>query len=128
MVSADRPDMRLSDAERQDAMDVLSEHVRTGRLDIDEFGTRSAKVSTAKTISELAPLFADLPSPRPSALIARPKTEPQQSTTRVPSRWLSASVLPVVAALAIALFVLSRSWFALLLIPIVFMLLSTRRH
>jgi hypothetical protein len=120
--------MRLSDAERQDAMDVLSEHVRTGRLDIDEFGTRSAKVSTAKTISELAPLFADLPSPRPSALIARPETEPQQRTTQVPSRWLSASVLPVVAALAIALFVLSRSWFALLLIPIVFMQLSTRRH
>jgi len=63
-------DLRLSDDERQDALDVLSEHVRTGRLDIDEYGVRSAKVTSAKLVSELAPLFDDLPSPRPSALLA----------------------------------------------------------
>jgi len=61
--------MRLSDDERQDALDVLEEHVRSGRLDIDEYGTRSAKVTAAKRVSELVPLFDDLPSPRPSALL-----------------------------------------------------------
>ena len=126
---SDRADMRISDAEREDAMEVLGEHVRTGRLDIEEFGTRSAKVNAAKTVSELAPLFADLPSPRPRALVARPAAEPQGSTApQAPGRWLNASVLPVVAVVAISLFLLTRSWFALLLIPIVFMLLSNRRR
>jgi hypothetical protein len=120
--------MRISDAEREDAMEVLGEHVRTGRLDIEEFGTRSAKVNAAKTVSELAPLFADLPSPRPRALVARPAAEPQGSTAQAPGRWLNASVLPVVAVVAVSLFLLTRSWFALLLIPIVFMLLSNRRR
>lgn len=69
-------DLRLSDAERQDALDVLSEHVRTGRLDIDEYGNRSAKVTSAKLVSELVPLFDDLPSPRPSALLATARPEP----------------------------------------------------
>ncbi|SFQ36902.1 DUF1707 SHOCT-like domain-containing protein [Amycolatopsis rubida] len=69
-------DLRLSDAERQDALDVLSEHVRTGRLDIDEYGSRSAKVTSAKLVSELVPLFDDLPSPRPSALLATARPEP----------------------------------------------------
>lgn len=69
-------DLRLSDAERQDALDVLSEHVRTGRLDIDEYGSRSAKVTSAKLVSELVPLFDDLPSPRPSALLTTARPEP----------------------------------------------------
>jgi hypothetical protein len=121
--------MRISDAEREDAMEVLGEHLQTGRLDIEEFGTRSAKVNAAKTVSELAPLFADLPSPRPRALVARPAAEPQGSTApQAPGRWLNASVLPVVAVVAISLFLLTRSPFALLLIPIVFMLLPNRRR
>jgi hypothetical protein len=123
--------MRLSDAERQDAMDVLGEHVSTGRLDIDEFGTRSAKVSAAKTVSELAPLFADLPSPRPMALVPRPVTEapePQRSAGQSPFRWLSASALPIVAVVAIALFVATRSPLIILLIPVAVMLLANRRH
>jgi hypothetical protein len=123
--------MRLSDAERQDAMDVLSEHVSTGRLDIDEFGTRSAKISAAKTVSELAPLFEDLPSPRPMALVARPAIEapaPQRSTGESPFRWLNASVLPIVAVVAVALFLVTRSPFTILLIPLAFMLLANRRR
>ena len=65
---SDQPDLRLSDAERTEAMDALSEHVRTGRLDIDEFGLRSAKVAAARTRADLVPLFADLPAPRPRVL------------------------------------------------------------
>jgi hypothetical protein len=123
--------MRLSDAERQDAMDVLGEHVSTGRIDIDEFGTRSAKISAAKTVGELAPLFEDLPSPRPMALIARPGTEapePQRSTGQPPFRWLSASALPVVVLVAVALFVVTRSPLTILLIPVAVMLLANRRR
>src|SRR5881227_1245225 len=106
--------MRLSDAEREEAIEVLSEHVRTGRLDLDEYGTRSAKVTAAKTRTELAPLFSDLPAPRPSVL-----TEPVRRP--VPARRFSVGLVPlVVVAVAVALGVtLTRGGFwALLLLPI----------
>ncbi len=66
-----RPDQRISDADRDRAIDRLSEHYAAGRLDKDEFDERSDAVWTAKTEGDLAPVFADLapprraPSPRP---------------------------------------------------------------
>jgi hypothetical protein len=109
-------DMRLSDDERQDALDVLSEHVRTGRLDFDEYGTRSAKVTAAKRVSDLLPLFDDLPSPRPSALLtgARDNGAPVPRAPGRPvgesplTRWALRSAVPIAVVLAIAVFVLSR--------------------
>jgi hypothetical protein len=103
-------DIRLSDAERQDALDVLEEHVRTGRLDIDEYGTRSAKVTAAKRVSDLVPLFDDLPSPRPSALVgggAAPGV-PVVSGENQLTRFLTASAVPIAIVLAIAVLILSR--------------------
>lgn len=127
--------MRLSDDERQDALDVLSEHVRTGRLDVDEYGERSARVTAAKRVSELIPLFEDLPSPRPSALIAGippapgvPMTSGDQDGTL--TRWLTASAVPIAVVVAIALFILTRGRviyvFALPLI--VAFIMGTRRR
>ncbi|HET6708491.1 DUF1707 domain-containing protein [Amycolatopsis sp.] len=103
-------DMRLSDAERQDALDVLEEHVRTGRLDIDEYGTRSAKVTAARRVSDLVPLFDDLPSPRPSALLngaAAPQV-PVMSGESPLANFLTRSAVPIAIVLAIVVFVLSR--------------------
>ncbi|MEC3978130.1 DUF1707 SHOCT-like domain-containing protein [Amycolatopsis sp. H20-H5] len=122
--------MRLSDDERQDALDVLEEHVRTGRLDIDEYGTRSAKVAAARKVSELAPLFSDLPSPRPSALLASASAAsiaPQVS--RAPAgRWLTASAVPITAAVAIVLVLLTHLPFYVFLIPLAVALLVSRRR
>lgn len=103
-------DIRLSDAERQDALDVLEEHVRTGRLDIDEYGTRSAKVTAAKRVSDLIPLFDDLPSPRPSALVggAAAPGVPVVSGENQLTRFLTASAVPIAIVLAIAVLILSR--------------------
>jgi uncharacterized protein DUF1707 len=106
-------DMRLSDDERQDALDVLSEHVRTGRLDFDEYGTRSAKVTAAKRVSDLLPLFDDLPSPRPSALLTTARDNavpaPARPVGESPlTRWALRSAVPIAVVLAIAVFVLSR--------------------
>jgi hypothetical protein len=103
-------DIRLSDAERQDALDVLEEHVRTGRLDIDEYGTRSAKVTAAKRVSDLVPLFDDLPSPRPSALVggAAAPGVPVVSGENQLTRFLTASAVPIAIVLAIAVLILSR--------------------
>jgi len=103
--------MRLSDEERQDALDVLEEHVRTGRLDIDEYGTRSAKVTAARRVSELVPLFDDLPSPRPSALlsgVSAPGIPVASSEDNALVRFLTAGAVPIAIVLAIAVLILSR--------------------
>ena len=59
-------EIRISDSEREDALGKLGEHMSAGRLDIDEYGERSAKVATAKTRGELLGLFGDLPEPKPA--------------------------------------------------------------
>ena len=103
--------MRLSDAERQDALDVLEEHVRTGRLDIDEYGTRTAKVTAARRVSDLVPLFDDLPSPRPSALLngaSAPRVPVASSEDNALVRFLTAGAVPIAIVLAIAVLILSR--------------------
>ncbi|MGB3441245.1 MAG: DUF1707 domain-containing protein [Actinophytocola sp.] len=64
-------DIRVSDAEREEALAKLGEHMTAGRLDIDEYGDRSARVATAKTRGELLDLFGDLPEPKPA--FGRPK-------------------------------------------------------
>ena len=61
----DSSDMRIGDAEREGALTALGEHMSVGRLDVDEYGDRSAKAAIAKTRSELTALFSDLPEPRP---------------------------------------------------------------
>lgn len=59
-------DIRVSDAEREEALAKLGEHMSAGRLDIDEYGERSARVATTKTRGELLGLFGDLPEPKPA--------------------------------------------------------------
>jgi hypothetical protein len=114
-------DLRLSDAERNEAIEALSEHVRTGRLDLDEFGARSAKASAAKTRHDLVPLFADLPAPRPSVLDA-----PVPVT---PARRLSSGVVPIAALIAVVLFfTVARGLWLVFLLPAVAALLLMSKN
>lgn len=58
-----QPDhLRLSDADRADALTRLSLAYGEGRLDIDEYDDRCEKVAKAATFKDLRPLFGDLPS------------------------------------------------------------------
>ena len=61
--SHERPDIRLSDAEREAAAADLGEHFAQGRLTADEHAERLEQVWAAKTRGEVAPIFRDLPSP-----------------------------------------------------------------
>jgi hypothetical protein len=107
---SDSWDLRLSNAEREEAMNVLGEHVSSGRLDIDEFGSRSAKVGAAARISDLIPLFADLPEPKPSVLAAASApVEQVRQTGSAPARLLRANAIPIAAVLAIAVLFESHS-------------------
>jgi hypothetical protein len=70
--------MRIGDTEREQALAALGEHMSAGRLDIDEYGERSAKVTAARTRGELHALFNDLPDPKPgSAPTPHPAAAPQ---------------------------------------------------
>lgn len=72
--SAPRPShLRITDADRDEALDRLAEHYAAGRLDKDEFDERSDAVWTARTGSDLAPIFADLQprTPRSSREVVR---------------------------------------------------------
>ena len=57
--------LRLSDADREKAVELLSEHYSLGRLTKDEFDERSDAVWSAKAQGDLAPVFADLPAGSP---------------------------------------------------------------
>jgi hypothetical protein len=121
------PDLRIGDTERHEAIEALGEHVGAGRLTVDEYGERSAKVTTAKTRRDLVALFSDLPDPRPAAAVAVPQPPPAAPARPSPGTWLTPAIVPVVGALAVALFLLSKNPLVLLLVPAALLLLSSAR-
>ncbi len=87
----DRPDLRLSNAEREEAIAHLSDAQIEGRLTPSEYAQRAASVRSAVTRGDLAPLFADLPdvSPGPApagrpTMLSGPGTLPPPSAGPVP--------------------------------------------
>jgi len=67
-----RPEPRIGDAEREAAVSALGEHYAAGRLTREEHDERSGRALSARTESELWPLFADLPPLRGAAPGPRP--------------------------------------------------------
>jgi hypothetical protein len=123
--------IRIGDSEREDALGKLGEHMSAGRLDIDEFGERSAQVTTAKTRGELLEIFGDLPEPRPA--FGRPApTGDQVAATSVRAPSVAARVGPVIVpvvavVLLFALTVVLKLPFIFLL-PFVFFAVSNSRR
>ena len=58
-----RADIRLSDAERDQAVAELGEHFQAGRLTQEEFDDRTGLALQARTGRDLTGLFTDLPRP-----------------------------------------------------------------
>lgn len=68
MSTSGRPvPQRIGDAERDEAVDCLREHLAHGRLNQDEFDERMTAALSAKVAADFEPLFTDLPSPRPKS-------------------------------------------------------------
>jgi len=126
------PQLRISDQNRESALSALGEHMTAGRIDIDEYGERSARITAAKTRGELGEIFADLPAPHPryedapQAVAAPPRPEaapvPQQPAA-APSQWSPAqrfitAFLPLVWIATIALIATGVVHGTLILIPI----------
>ncbi len=94
-----RPEIRLSDAEREAAVTALGEHYAAGRLTKEEYDGRADQAWAARYASHLAPLFVDLPVPH-AGRSAAPTTRPARPTAPVSRPW---SRLPMVPLLLMAL-------------------------
>ncbi|MGS0686156.1 DUF1707 SHOCT-like domain-containing protein [Nakamurella sp. GG22] len=134
---SDPSKLRIGDAERNSAMDALGEHLSSGRIDLDEFGTRSAQVSQARTVGDLRELFVDLPAPHPTLPgppapaadrlpVGRPAAPPaRQDDPRTPAQRMASFALAASGILAAVLFfALHLPWYIFLLPAVVGVLTS----
>ena len=109
-----RPDMRVSDRDRQAAAERLRLAMGEGRLDLVEYDDRLAKAYAAVTYSDLEPLVADLP---PSHAMAEPVSPARPAAPPAPRPVSSAAHLPT------ALKVLWTVWAAVVAINLTVWLL-----
>jgi Domain of unknown function (DUF1707) len=122
-----RSEIRVSDTEREDALGKLGQHMTEGRLDIDEYGDRTAKVAAAKTRGQVLELFDDLPEPRPT--FGQPSGPPALREPRTVSP--AQQILPVLVPIALVMLALGLT-FALrvpifFLLPFIFFFANSRR-
>ena len=124
--------VRIGNAERQAAAAALDEHLAAGRLDADEYGHRYTAAVAARTRGELAPLFADLPEPRPApGDEAAPHVKPARPAIHAPhdrheplGGAIGRTVVAVMPFVAIGLFFglraagVGAAWLVFLLVPI----------
>lgn len=65
--------LRIGDAEREQASAALGEHLAAGRLSLEEHGDRVDRVWSARTRADLVPVFRDLPGPSGPARRTTPR-------------------------------------------------------
>ncbi|HYH35360.1 MAG TPA: DUF1707 domain-containing protein [Nocardioides sp.] len=94
-----RAQLRIGDAEREQAAAELAEHYAVGRLDRDEHAERLDRVWAARTHAELDPVFADLPGHRTLGSTTQGAPRPvARRRPRVPAPlWVLVVVLGAVA-------------------------------
>jgi len=109
-----RPDLRVSDRDRQAAAERLRLAMGEGRLDLVEYDDRLAKAYAAVTYADLEPLFTDLP---PASAMAEPMASP------APVLRPAARPVPSAARLPTALKVLWTVWVAVVSINVTVWLL-----
>jgi hypothetical protein len=98
--------LRVGTNERDVAIRCLDEHLTAGRLDAEEYGSRVAAASLARTRGDIEQLFVDLPAPHPfqPQVAVDPK---QRSARQRPAltrlAWLLLAAVLTVLAFASAL-------------------------
>ncbi len=130
MTEVPSPQLRISDQNRESALSALGEHMSAGRIDIDEYGERSARITAAKTRGELGEVFADLPAPHPQyeevqqAIAApEPAAAPVPAQPGTPDNWsppqrFVAAIVPLAFIAAIALIATGTLAWPIIFVPI----------
>ena len=123
-------EQRIGSAERDAAVEALRTHLEAGRLTPEEYEDRSVSASRARTWSEIAPLFTDLPDPRPGPVaseLAR-ATPAGAGTFPALSEGARERIMAVTPLAALVLFFVTRTWVWFLAIPIAGALLYGSQH
>ena len=76
-------EVRIGDAEREQAQTTLGDHYAAGRLDHDEYSERLDRIWAARTRAELDPVFQDLPGT--AGPVARPSHPYSTPASRRPA-------------------------------------------
>jgi Domain of unknown function (DUF1707) len=108
-----RQDMRASDHDRQQVVDVLRAGLEDGRLTMEEYTERMGRAYQAVTYADLAPLSADLPAAGP------PAPEPPASAPRAAPRPAGTGPRDALAGLPAPLRVLWAIWLSAVLVNVV---------
>ncbi|MEU5263476.1 DUF1707 domain-containing protein [Amycolatopsis sp. NPDC021455] len=132
MTEVPSPQLRISDQNRESALSALGEHMTAGRIDIDEYGERSARITAAKTRGELGEIFADLPAPHPRyedvpQAVAAPEpvkeAQPVPQRPNSPDNWsppqrFLAGIVPLAFIAAIALIATHMVAWPIIFVPL----------
>ena len=115
--------IRVGDIERNSALEALGEHLASGRLDLDEYGERSAQVTQAKTVADLKALFDDLPPPHPKLPVPLPALPPPSATAaryqsatparsddRTPAQRAAQVAIAIAGIVSVVLFFITKIW------------------
>ena len=93
---ADRRHLRVSDADREQAAELLRQAAGDGRITFDELDQRLDAAYAARTYGDLSEVTADLPAsgePRPGALAMAPGTFPAARLGGEPGSGVSIAIL-----------------------------------
>lgn len=93
----DRRQVRIGDAEREEVMTALQDHLAAGRLTVDEYEERVERVVAARYSEDLAELLTDLPPTEAQQERRRAERSPWQRPLPLP--------LPVLIGLAVLVIV-----------------------
>ena len=115
---AQHPEIRIGNAERDEAVQALEQHFAAGQLDADEYEDRRGRARDAVTRADLAALFADLPVKDGSGkALARPKGLPKPGRRTDTGQRVAQAAVGLAPFVALALFFLTGSWLWFLLVP-----------
>jgi Domain of unknown function (DUF1707) len=115
----DEPRIRAGDADRQQLVARLGQHLGEGRLTVTEFDERVTRAHQAVYLDELPPLVSDLPAePRPVGRAPSPRAWAPRATAAVLLAmiltWSAVAVVhgapPVLALLLLVVFLRHRRW------------------
>ena len=107
-----RGPVRIGDAERDQAVSILSDHFVAGRLTQTEFEERSEQATRARYADDLEPLFDDLPDPAELEVAQGPwsprTARPRRRQGHPPAFAMLAPILMI--ALVITAITLTAPW------------------
>jgi hypothetical protein len=109
------PDLRVSQAERDEVVAALAGHYADGRLTVDEYEERVEAALGARTGRDLEPLLADLPATDPPRAPTRNRRRERGSVRAplIPARLVAVAAV-IVLAIATGPWALWLLWPALL--------------